>query len=138
VDNPALPTKTPAIQLQKLIIDPFKLLPTPRPSPILIIEGLNECEEEELQGDFLAIVSNVLLDPAVAIRFIISGISDHDSESMCRNCNCLVLGWLALDRYVDRVKPVLARSARSMTQPLFFFFCQQNCTHFNTVLIFIH
>jgi len=120
VDNPALPTKAPAIQLQKLIIDPFKLLPTPRPSPILIIEGLNECEEEEFKEAFLAIISNVLLDPTVAIRFIVSGISEQHDESIRHNCNCLVLGWLALDRHVDRVISVLARSARSMAQPLFF------------------
>ena len=122
VDNPALPTKAPAIQLQKLIIDPFKLLPTPCPAPILIIEGLNECEEEEFQAAFLAIISNVLVDPAVAIRFIISGIANHEYQSMCSNRHCLVLGWLDLDRHVDRFKPVLAGSARSVIGTAFFFF----------------
>jgi hypothetical protein len=41
--DPAFPMRSAATQLQKLIIDPSKLLPTPCPSPILIIEGLNEC-----------------------------------------------------------------------------------------------
>jgi len=95
VDNPALPRKAPRTQLQKVIIDPLKLLPTPRPSPILIIEGLNECEEKELQDAFLAIVSEVLLDSTTAIRFIISGISDRQYQSTCgMPRNCLVLGWL--------------------------------------------
>ena len=120
MEDPALLLKTPATQLQKLIIDPFKVLPTPCPSPIHIIEGLNECEEEELHDALLAIISNVLLDPTFAIRFIVSGISDHGDENICRNRNCLVLGWLAFDHHIDRVKHVLARSV-PMAQPFFLF-----------------
>ena len=47
--DPALPMRSPATQLQKFIIIPFKLLPTPCSSLILIIDGLDECEEEESQ-----------------------------------------------------------------------------------------
>ena len=96
IEDPALPKKSPATQLQKLIIDPLKLLPTPRPSPILIIDGLDEYEGEEFQDAFLELISKVLLDPAVTMRFIISGPKGPRYESM--SCNGLVLGWLALDR----------------------------------------
>jgi hypothetical protein len=44
--DPALLMRSPATQLQKLIIIPFKLLPIPRSSPILILDELDECEEE--------------------------------------------------------------------------------------------
>jgi hypothetical protein len=93
--DPALPNRSAATQLQKLIIDPFKLLPTPCPSPILIIDGLNECEEE-FQDALSVLLSEVLLDPTVRIRFIISGLSGYQYESMCRNR--LVFGRLVLDR----------------------------------------
>jgi len=103
MDDPALSRKSAATQLQKLIIDPFKLLSIPCPSPILVIEGLNECEEENFEDAFLGLISEALLDPGVRIRFIISGISDHDYESTCRNR--LVLGWLGLDhRVLNRVR----------------------------------
>ena len=42
VEDPALPMRSAATQLQKLIITPFKLLPTPRSSLLLIIDGLDE------------------------------------------------------------------------------------------------
>ena len=121
VEDPALPMKSASTQLQKLVIDPVKLLSTTSPSPILIIEGLNECEEEGFQDAFLGLIAKILLDPTVRIRFIISGISDHEQEStdMCRNH--LVLGWLILDRQVDTNKHLL-RSARSVAQLSFFVF----------------
>jgi DNA polymerase III delta prime subunit len=105
IEDPALPKKSPATQLQKLIIDPLKLLPTPRPSPILIIDGLDECEGEEFQDAFFVLISQGLLDPAVTMRFIISGPLGSRYESMSRNR--LVLGWLA------HARPFSHRSASS-------------------------
>jgi Cdc6-like AAA superfamily ATPase len=80
MEDPALPMRSPATQLQKLIIIPFKLLPTPRSSPILIIDGLDECEGEESQDAFLALISQVLEDPAVTIQFIVSGLQGQEYE----------------------------------------------------------
>ena len=100
IEDPALPKKSPATQLQKLIIDPLKLLPTPRPSPILIIDGLDEYEGEEFQDAFLELISNVLLDPAVTMQFIILGPLGPQYESM--SCNRLVL-----DRLHIHAWPVL-------------------------------
>jgi Cdc6-like AAA superfamily ATPase len=53
MEDPALPMRSAATQLQKLIIIPFKLLSTPRSSLILIIDGLDECEGEESQDSLL-------------------------------------------------------------------------------------
>ena len=62
IEDPALPMRSAATQLQKLIIIPFKHLPTPRSSPILII--------------------------AVTIQFIVSGLQGQEYE---RVGSCLVL-----------------------------------------------
>jgi hypothetical protein len=89
MQDPALPRRSAATQLQKLIIIPFKPLPTPPPSLILIIDGLDECEGEESQNTFLELISQVLEDPAVTIQFIISGLQGH--ERMSGAGSCLVL-----------------------------------------------
>jgi len=91
MEDPALPMRSPAMQLQKLIIMPLKLLPTPRSSPILIIDGLDECEGEEYQDAFLALISQVLDDPAVTIQFIVSGLQGQGYERVCGMDDCLVL-----------------------------------------------
>jgi hypothetical protein len=120
IEDPALPMKSPATQLQKLIIDPFKLLPTPRPSPILIVDGLDECEGEEFQDAFLVLISKVLLDPAVTMRFIISGLSEHQYESMSRNH--FVLGWLALDRPHTHARPFFLYASGNIATAFFFLY----------------
>ena len=74
VEDPAPPVRSAATQLQKLIIIPFKHLPQ-RSTPVLIIDGLDECEGlEENQDAFLALISQVLDDPAVTIQFIVLGL----------------------------------------------------------------
>ena len=42
VEDPALLIRSPAMQLQQLIINPFKLLPPPHSSLIFIIDGVDE------------------------------------------------------------------------------------------------
>ena len=78
MEDPALPMRSPAMQLQQLIINPFKLLSPPCSPLILIIDGLDECEGEESQDGFLALISQALEDPAVTIQFIVSGLQGHE------------------------------------------------------------
>jgi len=89
MDDPALLMRSAVTQLQKLIIIPFKLLPTPRSNSclILIIDGLDECEGKESQDAFLALISQVLED-SVMIQFIVSGLQ---SEHVLGMGGCLVL-----------------------------------------------
>jgi hypothetical protein len=91
MEDPALSMRSPATQLQKLITIPLKLLPTPRFSPILIIDGLDECEREESQDAFLALISQVLDDPAVTIQFVVSGLQGQKYERVCGMDGYLVL-----------------------------------------------
>ena len=88
MEDPALPMRSPATQLQQLIINPFKLLSPPRSPLILIIDGLDECEGEESQDGFLALISQALEDPAVTIQFIVSGLQGHERVGAG---GCLVL-----------------------------------------------
>jgi hypothetical protein len=93
MEDPALPMKSAATQLQKLIIIPFKLLPTTHSSssPVLIVDGLDECEGKGSQDAFVELISQVFEDSAVTIRFIVSGLQEHEYERMCGAGGCLVL-----------------------------------------------
>ena len=86
MEDPALPMRSAASQLQKLIINPFKLLPPPRSPLILIIDRLDECEGEESQDGFIALISQVLEDPAVTIQFIVSGLQGHERVRVAGGC----------------------------------------------------
>jgi len=113
IEDPALPMRSAATQLQKLIIIPFKHLPTPRSSPVLIIDGLDECEREESQDAFLALISQALEDPAVTIKFIISELQGQECERVGSSGSCLVLDH---DRFLHTVAIYLSSTA------CFFFF----------------
>ena len=80
--NPALPTKSTAIQLQQLIIEPFMRLPTPRPSPVIIIDGLDECDGSEAQRDILSLISQVSTIREITIRFIIASRPEYQITHM--------------------------------------------------------
>ncbi|KIM42187.1 hypothetical protein M413DRAFT_26989 [Hebeloma cylindrosporum] len=83
MDDPARPMGSPAMQLPNLIIIPIKRLPTAHASSIIVIDELNECEEEECQDAFLALVSQLSRIPLV--RF---GLQGQQCE---RLGGCLVL-----------------------------------------------
>ena len=115
IEDPALPMRSAATQLQKLIIIPFKHLPTPRSSLILIIDGLDECEGEKSEDDFLALISQALEDPAVTIKFIVSGLQGQECECVG---NCLVLDH---DRFALHMVAIYLSST-----VCFFFFVSQS------------
>ena len=74
----SLPKMSAAVQLKRLIIEPIRLLPTsPCPMIIIIIDGLDECEDFSSQHDILTLIGQVTLDPDTAIRFIIASRPEH-------------------------------------------------------------
>ena len=81
-DNPALPTKSAATQLQQLIIEPFMRLPTPRPAAVIIIDGLDECDGSEAQRDILSLISQASTIPEITIRFIIASRPEYQITHM--------------------------------------------------------
>jgi len=55
----SLPRKSARIQLQRLIVEPIRLLPILLHFPIIIIDGLDECEGLDSQCDIFSLVSRV-------------------------------------------------------------------------------
>ena len=67
-----------AVQVQRLIIEPSKLVQPILPHPlIIIIDGLDECQDHESQRDILKLVVQVSMDPHVPFRFIIASRPEH-------------------------------------------------------------
>ena len=93
----SLPKRSPAVQLKRLIIEPIQLLPIPLRPTIIIIDGLDECEDFNSQRDILTLISKVTLDPGIAIRFIIASRPEHqicdifNKEPLFFRTRCLVL-----------------------------------------------
>ena len=81
-DDPALPMKSASVQLQQLIIEPFMRLPAPRPSPVIVIDGLDECDGSEAQRDILSLISQVSTIPEITIRFIIASRPEYQITYM--------------------------------------------------------
>jgi len=73
----SLPKRSAAVQLQRLIIEPIRLLPIPLRPIIIIIDGLDECEDFNSQRDILTLISQVAMDPDIAIQFIIASRPEH-------------------------------------------------------------
>jgi hypothetical protein len=78
----SLPRKSAAIQLQRLIVEPMRLLPILPHFPIIIIDGLDDCEGIDSQCDILSLISQVSMDPGLPIRFVIASRPEHQICSM--------------------------------------------------------
>ena len=65
-NDPSIPTKALEIQLQKLILEPLQQVSEESKEPIvIIIDGLDECEDEEVQSNVLRLLGSVFHDPSV-------------------------------------------------------------------------
>jgi len=93
----SLPNMSAAVQLSGLIIEPIRLLSVPLLPIIIIIDGLDECEDPKSQRDILTLIGQVTLDPDIAIRFIIASRPEYHicdmfkKEPLCSRTRRLVL-----------------------------------------------
>ena len=78
----SLPKMSAAVQLKRLITDPIRLLPIPFRSTIIIIDGLDECEDVNSQRDILTLIAQVTMDPDVPIQFIIASRPEYQICNM--------------------------------------------------------
>ena len=80
IQDLSLPKRSAAVQLKRLIIDPIRLLPIPliplHPI-IIIIDGLDECQDFNSQRDILTLIGQVIMRPNVPIQFIIASRPEH-------------------------------------------------------------
>ena len=89
-NNPSIPTKALEIQLQKLILEPLQQVPEESMQPIvIIIDGLDECEGEDVQSNVLRLLGSVFQRPSVGgcerICFIVTSRPEpwiHDEFSI--------------------------------------------------------
>ncbi|KAF8162768.1 hypothetical protein B0H34DRAFT_293871 [Crassisporium funariophilum] len=81
--QPALHTKSMEVQLRSLIIDALaQLEPRPQHTPVVIIDGLDECEGHGTQQDILALISEAVGTHKVPLRFLIASRPEaHIRES---------------------------------------------------------
>jgi hypothetical protein len=87
--NPTRHTKSMVVQLQTLIVDAFKYLsPLPQRSYLIIIDGLDECDDKEIQQSILRLLRETITVHKLPLRFLIgsrpeSHIRDSfDQESL--------------------------------------------------------
>ena len=75
-NDPSIPTKEPEIQLQKLILEPLQQVSEQAMHPVvIIIDGLDECEGEDMQSNVLRLLGSVFQHPSVGcdrICFIVT------------------------------------------------------------------
>ena len=70
--NPTIHTKSMDVQVQTLIIDAFKcLLPRPRHSYLVIIDGLDECHDKATQQSILRLLCEMITVHKLPLRFLI-------------------------------------------------------------------
>ncbi|KDR79917.1 hypothetical protein GALMADRAFT_1169509 [Galerina marginata CBS 339.88] len=70
--NPILHTKSIAIQMQTLIIEPFRKYDAPHHTATVIIDGLDECEGHESQKLLLTIIHEALAVHGLSLRFLVA------------------------------------------------------------------
>jgi len=74
----SLPRMSAAVQVERLIVEPIKLVrPNPPHRLIIIIDGLDECEDYSSQREILKLVVRVSTDPSIPFRFIIASRPEH-------------------------------------------------------------
>ncbi|KAF7362955.1 WD40 repeat-like protein [Mycena venus] len=72
-DDPSVVGRSMEIQLQNLIVQPCKSPLNPRcESPILLIDGLDECEGENIQQELLRLISNAVHENPGVLRILIA------------------------------------------------------------------
>jgi len=94
----SVPRMSAAVQMERLIVEPIKLVRPTLPHPlIIIIDGLDECEDHESQREILKLVFRASTDPSVPFRFIIASRPEHqicsvfNEEPLFSMTCCLVL-----------------------------------------------
>ncbi|KAJ6573173.1 hypothetical protein DFH09DRAFT_1459652 [Mycena vulgaris] len=70
-NDPSILGRSIAVQLQKLIIEPCRSLEGCPPAMILI-DGLDECEDHLVQQEILRSIGNAVRAPTLPVRFIIA------------------------------------------------------------------
>ncbi|KIL58856.1 hypothetical protein M378DRAFT_292057 [Amanita muscaria Koide BX008] len=71
--TPHLPMKAMETQFEELVAHPTNNIASQMPqlAPVVIIDGVDECANEQLQRRFLSVIGNAVKDPHCPLRFLI-------------------------------------------------------------------
>ncbi|KAM6496312.1 hypothetical protein JOM56_009018 [Amanita muscaria] len=87
-NRPDLPRMDVETQFEEFIVRPFQALKdvsTHPPSPVVIIDGVDECIDEKLQRRFLKVIGNAIENVLVPLRFLICSRPEaHIQETIDR------------------------------------------------------
>ncbi|KAJ7280852.1 hypothetical protein C8J57DRAFT_1564069 [Mycena rebaudengoi] len=70
-ENPSVVARSMSVQIQKLILDPCRSLDNLEP-PIIIIDGLDECDGHLVQQDILRLIAQFISMDAPPLKFLIA------------------------------------------------------------------
>jgi hypothetical protein len=91
-NNPLMLRNSLPVQFRKLIVEPFANLQRQRPrEPIVVIlDGLDECEDEDAQLEILDMITNALrTNPDLPLRWLIfSRPESHLKDAFSKYTNC--------------------------------------------------
>ncbi|KAJ7920447.1 hypothetical protein B0H13DRAFT_185750 [Mycena leptocephala] len=85
--------KSMAIQFQRLIVEPFMHTSASQPLPIIILDGLDECEDRKIQQQILHLFTGALHARQLPIRMLISSRPEPhlrevlESQEICGHFN---------------------------------------------------
>ncbi|KDR77877.1 hypothetical protein GALMADRAFT_65493, partial [Galerina marginata CBS 339.88] len=78
VIDPTLPSKSMDIQLQSLIVHPLSQCPhLPVHTPTIIIDGLDECHDSDVQHTILSLIAKALTVSRIPVRFLIASRPEY-------------------------------------------------------------
>ncbi|KAJ7280872.1 hypothetical protein C8J57DRAFT_1564156, partial [Mycena rebaudengoi] len=75
-EDPSVVARSMSVQIQKLILDPFRSLDNLEP-PVIIIDGLDECEGHQVQQDILHLITQSISVDAPPLKFLIASRPEH-------------------------------------------------------------
>ena len=102
-ENPELHTKSMAVQLQSLIVESFRRLsPLPQRSRLVIIDGLDECQDKATQQSVLQLLCEMITVHKLPLRLLIGSRPEcHIRDSFDQECLYTITRRVVLDKTFD-------------------------------------
>ncbi|KAJ7093779.1 hypothetical protein C8R44DRAFT_395436 [Mycena epipterygia] len=86
-DDPSVVGRTTNVQLQKLVVEPCQSLQHPAFAPILLVDGLDEGNNQELQQDVLRSIGNAFREHLLPFKVLIASRPEpHIQEIFESSC----------------------------------------------------
>ncbi|KAJ7172798.1 hypothetical protein C8R43DRAFT_873830, partial [Mycena crocata] len=83
-------------QFEKLLVEPFAKTPAPQPLPIIILDGLDECQDHQVQQQILRLFIGAIHARRLPVRMLVSSrpephlreiLETNEASLICRHFN---------------------------------------------------